>query len=242
MKLKTIIPNNEKEILVQINRLKDELFKHALCIGNSAYQLTEIEFYIKSTEQDESSNKVFFEPYTYAHPLQLTTGKLYAHASGIDITFGNEQLHLGVLIRGIAKFKDKNSPKTDFKLLENYNLEKIISGPHKVATELIGNLSFDKSNDLYFSELIYGTGGPYPFVHIAETARYGLSKKDDHFYNMKLRFIGFYPLQVVKNINNNKNIALANREQIVIEEVKRNRIQDLNTVKTILGYIPSAIK
>ena len=57
MQLKSIIPNNEKDILEQVNKLKDELFKHALCIGDSAYQLTEIEFYIPCTTKQNADNR-----------------------------------------------------------------------------------------------------------------------------------------------------------------------------------------
>lgn len=174
--------------------------------------------------------------------MQLDSLKLYAHASGLDVTFGNHNIYVGMLIRGIAKFRDKYSFKTELQPKENYNLEKIISGPQNVATELISNLSFDQQNFINFSPLIFATAGPFPFVHIAKTIRHGLNKKEDAYYSLPLRHIGFYPIEVVKNINDNKNITLPNRTQIIIEEFKAKKIKDLQTVKTILGYIPSILK
>ncbi|RZK49278.1 MAG: hypothetical protein EOO99_06365 [Pedobacter sp.] len=237
MKIKTIEAANRESILNQVDLLSNQLFSNALCIGDSAYQLTEIEFYLRT--KDDS---IFNDPYTYGHDLQLESYKLYAHASGLDITFGNENFYVGVLIRGVAKFRDKYSFKTELEPKQHYNLEKIISGPQKVATELISNLAFDQQNYLYFSPLFYATAGPYPFVHIAKTIRHGLSKKEEYYHDLPLRHIGFFPIDVIKNINDNKNITISNRTQIIIDNYRNNRIQNLDIVKLILGYIPSELR
>lgn len=235
MKLETIKSTTKEEIIQEIDDIATQLLNHVLQIGRYTYRLTEIEFYIKTINNGE-----FDDPYIYGHPLQLQTGKLYAHASGIDITLGNEELYVGVLLRGIAKLRDNKSSGNDLGIDERYNLEKIISGPQKVATELISNLSFDSANTLSWSEL--NKGILEPFALTTKTIRHGLSKKEEYYYNLPLRYIGFYPIEVVRAVDKDKNFTLANREKIVIDEMNKREKVDADLVKSILGYIPSVLK
>ncbi|WP_164112035.1 MULTISPECIES: hypothetical protein [Sphingobacterium] len=235
MKLETIKATTREQILKDVDDTAKQLLNQVLQIGKSIYRLTEIEFYIKT-----KNNDLFNDPYIYGHDLQLQTGKLYAHASGIDITLGNDDLYVGVLLRGIAKLRDERSSDTDSTINEHYNLEKIISGPHKVATELISNLSFDTINTLSWSE--FNERALEPFAVTTKTTRHGLSKQEDDFYNLPLRYIGFYPIDVVKAVNKDKNFTLANREKIVIDEMNKREKIDTDLVRSVLGYVPSVLK
>lgn len=46
----------------------------------------------------------------------------------------------------------------------------------------------------------------------------------------------------MKAVDKNKNFTLANREKIVIDEMNKREKVDTDLVKSILGYIPSALK
>lgn len=72
-------------------------FNGLLEINGFKYRIVDFEFYLNS------SNATAQDPHTYNNTLQRKAGRLYDHASGLDITFGDENNAVGILIRGIAK-------------------------------------------------------------------------------------------------------------------------------------------
>lgn len=232
MKFTAFPIDNKDKILTHVEKVAEQLWSHLLFIGNSYYLLTEFEFYIKS----KGNTELFDDPYTYGHDNQLTTGKLYLHASGIDITWGNPELHVGILIRGVAKIKDINAIQKAVAEDGNYNIEKVIAGPHNVATELFSNLAIGQSNIIDFVPTIFPKGKHFAFLHTAAAPRHGLVKKEDTFIDLPLRYVGYLPYKVIKHVHQ-KAISFPGKAQILIEERNKQAI-DNTIVKQILDYIP----
>lgn len=106
-------------------------------INNSKYRITDFEFYINSNTAATE------DPHTYNHDLQRKTAKLYDHKSGLDITYGDGNNAVGVLIRGIAKLET-----SDINASSKYFISAYFDGPHKSRTELISNLKFNENNTM----------------------------------------------------------------------------------------------
>ena len=115
----------------------DTLLNHCtLKIKTSSYRITEIEFYLLSELHNDQ--------YTYAHPEQYEFGHWHFHRcrgsetyqegkiKGIDLTLGNKEYPLGVLIRGI----------------ENLDKGEYIDGPSLVLDEILRQHQVKKVADL----------------------------------------------------------------------------------------------
>ena len=115
----------------------DTLLNHCtLKIKNGSYRITEIEFYLLSEMHNDQ--------YTYAHPEQYEFGHWHFHRcrgtetyqegkiKGIDLTLGNKDYPLGVLIRGI----------------ENLDNGEYIDGPSLVLDEILRQHQVKKVADL----------------------------------------------------------------------------------------------
>ena len=89
---------------------------YLLMAGDKSYRICELEFYY--------SSKSHQDPYIHGHQLQGKMGKWYFHGSGLDLTFGTENILASILIRAIY----------------NLDYKKYIYGPLNSVTELLGNL------------------------------------------------------------------------------------------------------
>lgn len=144
-----------------------------LLVGKQPHRFTEIEFYYFQDEHPD--------PFTHRDPLQLECGRWYFHRTrgvyrggsfkGIDLTFGTEKAHGGILIRGIEK--------PDGSLIDGPSLcvDHLLdaTGADDVATldKAIGSrVAWDPKNPLQLRELDEPTSRS-----IYRTARIGLSLK-----------------------------------------------------------------
>lgn len=85
-------------IIESVERIADKISKNVLLKFNDAiYYIMDFEFYIYSKESKFSDRQ------TYKNDLQLQDSKLYIHASGVDIRFGDGENHAGILLRSVIK-------------------------------------------------------------------------------------------------------------------------------------------
>lgn len=96
-------------------------------VNSNFYRFVEIEFYYHDEKRDHT------DVFSHKNKHQLTTGYLYAHGSGVDITIGSGGIYGGILIRSIEKIKPVTQGS---KLAEN-----VFIGPHLVLTELFSGFN-----------------------------------------------------------------------------------------------------
>lgn len=216
---------NEGTILYSFDQIADKISRDILFqINESYYRIVDFEFYCYSD--------VFRDPHTYKSDLQLEFGKIYLHASGLDITFGDGKNHGGILIRGIIKLYNGSG-------FEEGHMKKQYDGPQNVATELFSALYAvvdpSKPNDIVLKDI-----DGYHFdsmfhkpMALLKTKRVGLTKKkydpDDKFMNLPLRYV-----VVVKRFPKFKQL-LKGLENILEEHVKSSKIT-ISEAQEILGY------
>lgn len=136
-------------------------FNFQIKAGNNQFRITEIEFYFYA----ENHKDVF----THCNILQKKMGYWYFHGSGVDITFGNENIYASFLIRGV----------------KNIGNNSYISGPLNVMKEIFESLS-PVSNisklGIEYSETEHKI--------IAKCTRIGLKiSKSSDFFQKKYRYI-----------------------------------------------------
>ena len=111
-----------------LNIASSLLNENVLLINENYYRLTSIEFYYF----DDYNHP---DIYSHKHSMQKTTGQWYFHGSGLDITFGSDDVYGGILVRGIQSLKEK----------------KYINWPLMCVQELFSNLgSVDNKESLRF--------------------------------------------------------------------------------------------
>lgn len=214
----------EATALESFDRIADKISKDInLKINDNYYRLVDFEFYTFS--------KAIPDPHTYKNDLQLQSGKLYLHSSGVDITFGDGENYGGILLRSVVKLYGGSEQSSGF-------MKRQIDGPQIVATELFSNL-----NSLFGSEkneiLIIDINGHnqdacfYPAKIVVKTKRVGLTPKsndtEDYYRNLTLRYITILPKfpnfkQILKGIEGILGEHVLN-EKMTIEEAQE-----------ILGY------
>jgi hypothetical protein len=114
-----------KSILADFDKIAEKISNEIILkINNAYYRIIEFEFYTYAEK--------FPDPHTYKNPLQLENCKLYLHASGIDITFGDKVNYGGILLRSIVKLQDGSGNDSGF-------MKQQFNGPQIVATELFTN-------------------------------------------------------------------------------------------------------
>lgn len=192
-------------------------------INETYYRIVDFEFYVFS--------KAIPDPHTYKNDLQLQSGKLYLHSSGIDITFGDGENYGGILLRSVVKLYDGADQSSGFMKCQ-------YEGPQIVATELFSSLNslFDsKKNEISLVDINgYNQDACfYPAIRVLKTKRVGLTPKandkDDYYRNMPLRYITILPKfpnfqQKIKGI-----------EGILGEQVLNGKLT-LKEAHDILGY------
>lgn len=155
----------EEHINESFKRIAFDLMNKWLIKMNSKlYRIAEIEFY----------NDV----YTHGHPLQKEKEKWYFHGSGVDITFGTNRFHGGILIRAIYEIRDYAPHE-----MHNY-----VYGPLNCVTEIFSNI-----NSVYNANISFGlVPSEVEFKSEIPIAapRFGLNAiKDPIKYNALYRFL-----------------------------------------------------
>jgi 3-methyladenine DNA glycosylase Mpg len=161
------------------------LNKSILIINEKKYRICEIEFYLKNDDHNDK--------YTHCNDDQAKYGKFYFHKygngsykggtyKGMDITFGNENSHCGVLIRSIYNTDTKEfieGPcRTVNKILEEYSIESINElTNNKLLSVLENEHDFCLKNAKMKEEIIY------------KGKRVGLSDKYPNFRNLNYRYL-----------------------------------------------------
>jgi hypothetical protein len=214
----------EATTLESFDRIADKISKDInLKINDNYYRLVDFEFYTFS--------KAIPDPHTYKNYLQLQSGKIYLHSSGVDITFGDGENYGGILLRSVVKLYGGSEQSSGF-------MKRQYDGPQIVATELFSNL-----NSLFGSEKneisIVDINGHnqdacfYPAKKVVKTKRVGLTPKpndtEDYYRNLPLRHITILPKfpnfkQTLKGIEGILGEQVLN-EKMTIEEAQE-----------ILGY------
>lgn len=214
----------EATALESFDLIADKISKDInLKINDNYYRLVDFEFYTFS--------KAIPDPHTYKNDLQLQSGKLYLHSSGVDITFGDGKNYGGILLRSVVKLYGGSEQSSGF-------MKRQYDGSQIVATELFSNL-----NSLFGSEkneisIVDNNGHNedacfYPAKKIVKTKRVGLTPKpndtEDYYRNLPLRYITILPKfpnfkQILKGIEGILGEQVLN-EKMTIEEAQE-----------ILGY------
>ncbi len=213
-----------ESILLSFDKIADKISKDiSLKINNVFYRILDFEFYTYSDNLPD--------PHTYKNRLQLENCKLYLHASGVDITFGDKINYGGILLRGIVKLHDDADAESGF-------MKQQFIGPQIVATELFSNLnplnSIEKNEIIIIDTKEDKKIAPFcPPKTVIKTKRIGLTSKQndktDFYKNLQLRYIIVLPKfsnfkQVIKGI-----------ESIILEKIHSKQVSLLEA-KEILGY------
>jgi len=136
-----------------------------LKVENAHYRITEIEFYFKSKLHNDS--------YIHGHELQQELGRWYFHGSGIDLTFGSDDILGGILIRAVYNIKTK----------------KYVYGPLNIITELFSHLPSVYESAFSFG-LIPNNNDEIEFEKPISAPRVGLNpNKDADMYDKCYRFL-----------------------------------------------------
>jgi hypothetical protein len=215
---------SKESILKSFGEIAEEFSMNIVFkINNSYYRLLDFEFYAYSES--------FQDPHTYKNDLQLQNGKLYIHASGVDITSGDGTNYCGILLRSIVKLSDACGKESGY-------MEALIDGPQATATELLSNLhsliTSDK-NEIALIEFHEQKQIPVfcPPICKVSTKRVGLSSKptdkEDYYKNLGLRYIVI--LQKFPKFKHTiKGIEGILGEKVISEEITVDAARD------ILGY------
>jgi hypothetical protein len=155
-----------------------------LMVGSGPHRFVEVEFYYCGDGHPD--------PFTHKDPIQLESGRWYFHRTGgmyrsgsfkgIDLTFGHDGVHGGILIRGI---EDPDGELIDGpSLCVDYLLSK--TGMRDVASlddAIGGRVAWDSNNPLFLDEASE-EGRP-----LLKTARVGLSLKKARGSELMNRYI-----------------------------------------------------
>jgi hypothetical protein len=157
---------DERNVEHDFLRISTDLMNYwILRVNNAEYRITEIEFYLKSDFHKDT--------YTHGNTLQKEMGRWYFHGSGVDLTFGSDQMHASLLIRAIYNLKSKD----------------YIYGPLNAFAEVFHNFS-----NIYESNQIFGlipvSREEIEFEIPLRAPRVGLNPKiDPEMYSRFYRFL-----------------------------------------------------
>ncbi len=224
MPLPKINFESKETILESFKEVAEKIGKEIqLQINDTYYRLVDFEFYAYADK--------FPDPHTYKNDLQLQFCKFYLHASGVDITLGDEKSHCGLLIRSIVKLYDGAEEDKGF-------MSQQITGPQNCATEIFSNLHSLDSDPKNIIALIDINGLNqdacfYPAIKVISTKRVGLTSKPDdpenYYLNLPLRYI-----TILRNFPNFK-LKIPGIDIIVGEKLKSGELTSEDAFD-ILGY------
>lgn len=237
-----IIYDNKESIIKSSEDLARHLFEQILCVGDAMYMLMDFEFYIKT-----KNSEVFKDDYVYGHEQQLKKGFLFSHDSRFDITWGNDELYVGILMRSLAKLYDKNTAHPNESFQKTYKIQKYIMGPHAVADEICNQFNVLQGCTIRFEEAHYqGMEGMIKLPHYTKTKRVGLPEKDfenaAYYRELPLRHVAFLPDEVMKRLLPKQNVK--DIRNIIIKDFldKDKSEQTTDLIKLLLNEIPSVLK
>lgn len=102
--LKIAKQNDNADLYPEFLRIATILFEQFVLVvnGSLSFTLVEIEFYLLSRWHQDY--------FIYGIPEQLDFGEWCRHASGIDLSFGNQEegIYAGILLRGIKEVEGQN--------------------------------------------------------------------------------------------------------------------------------------
>jgi len=119
----TLKPESVQEDMKNI--ASDLMNNWALRVGETKYQICEIEFYYNQGQEHH-------DPYLHGHDLQNKYGRWYFHGSGLDFTIGTPQYAASILIRAIL----------------NLQTNEYTYGPLMIVSELFNAMGSCKINQL----------------------------------------------------------------------------------------------
>jgi hypothetical protein len=216
MDLLTINTTSIETIEQSFKNIANALFNdYVINVNDRFYKLLDIEFYYFSEEK-------FTDPYIHRNALQKETGRWYFHESGLDITFGADGNHGGILIRGIGKLSE-----------DGKQLEDEVHGPVKVSKELTSNFrpAFDSSPNIFCLVKIEVDRASTPKLKVFKSNRVGLPShledKDDFYKQKPYRFIGVIP-------ENGKH-KFKDKERVIKDALSHGELDKEIAIK-ILGY------
>ncbi len=177
------------------------LTRTVLNVNNILYRFTDLEFYFYQKGIHE-------DIYAHNHSEQLKFGKWYFHASGIDITIGNENgIYGGILIRGIVRLSKNDI--TDFQSFDGNSIDR----PIIVKTEVCKNLNgpFDRTSNVFNLEIIHPETSINKEEYVVKTNRINLNPERDPDQNFSEKKYRFVLVPRYKNLNfiNKTQIAKA---------------------------------
>ena len=194
------------------------LFCYKINVNGQCYRFLDIEFYY-------SFEGTFDDPYIHGNKLQTESGRWYFHESGMDITFGADGNHGGILIRGIGKLSKDG---------EEGIIENEIHGPLKVVKELTSNfypIMNSSSNKFCLEKMNVDKEASVLPMEIIKTNRIGLKTHPSDYKDFKqkpYRFIAAFPDKNAKN-------KFKDKERVIKAAVKENHLDEEVAIK-ILGY------
>ncbi len=219
----------QESILESFDTIADKISNSVILkINNAFYRIVDFEFYA-------FSEKIFPDPHTYKHDLQLQNSRLYLHSSGIDITFGDGINHGGILLRSVIKLRDGATKESGF-------MKEQFSGPQNVATELFSNLNAldgEEKNEISIIDIQnhHQDAQYYPAMEWIKTKRVGLTPKSDDvsdvYKKLKLRYIVILP-KFPDFKQNLKGIEAILAESVELGELTAEEARKKS--KAILGY------
>jgi len=170
-----------------ITMAKALLQNYIICVNNNKFQICEIEFYINTESHPDT--------YTHGDILQKTFGKIYFHRmngksykggtfKGVDLTFGNENMFFGILIRSMYDINNNTmicGPCNCVNMilaLNNCDNINMFMGSRQEPLDAVSDVGFRfVKSDIVFKDDIY------------MGSRIGLSDKYPEWKNKLYRFV-----------------------------------------------------
>ena len=210
-------------VIASFDRIADSIANELIFKINSVYyRIVDFEFYTKKDE-------IMPDSHTYNHDLQRQSGKIYVHASGMDITCGKKEYPCGILIRSVLKLNNDSDDEAGF-------IEKQISGPQSVATEIFSNLyplNSNLKNEISLID-IEKSKPYYKSTYILKGKRVGLTLKPDDkeniFIEIPLRYVVIIPKYPKPYFQQQKK----GFEQLLRDNIKLGKITETDA-EAILG-------
>ncbi len=222
---------SEKEIQELFEKIANELINNSRVeVGKNAFQIKEIEFYLHRPDHND--------PYVDGSEAQKRFGLWYLNRytshdaynernryKRIDITFGENGTHGGILIRSI-------------KPLNEMHKQSVIVGPSKAADKIrayvtdAGSSLDDIRNDR--EGYVFSSESPMRVVagenygrKILSYSRHGLSDKTNGATEYRMRHYRFFDDECLANIKG---------KETIFRNLVERRICQIGEAITILGY------
>lgn len=138
---------------------REILLEYQLILGNTYWDITEIEFYLFSDNHPD--------PFVHKH-ADYSTGQFRLHGAGIDIAIGNDRGYGGILLRSIRKVGEKE----------------LVPSPLKVSDAIIANMGTIESSTISIAPRTTKSSDK-----IYSTSRIGLNPKNKQITEQQVEFL-----------------------------------------------------